>query len=364
MAKKASPKKGKGKKDSASPLKERNAEKVNNDENKEDNSLRADDENKTNDEVPAKTGSEKKSSPEEKKKDTDESKEEKKAEEDKNHSKKRKADDTVDDKADNTDITGGDNQKADATHNDDTADAMTTENDDEEDAKPAAKPTAETPAIDLTRPIKKARSAYFIFGDERRPEIQAKHKGEGVAVVARELGAQWNALSEEEKAPYQEKAALEREEVAKRLEQLKEAGIDLSTLPGAATANESDNALVFPLARMRKICKLDPEVKGMSKEALLLITKCAELVTAKLGIETVKIAQIQNRRKLLPDDVAEVCQSRDPFLFLRDDVRDLVREQVVQKQKEKENNGKTAKEAKAAANSKPLTAYFAAKSSS
>ena len=42
-------------------------------------------------------------------------------------------------------------------------------NDDNEDGKPAAKLD-----IDLTKPIKKARTAYFIFGDEKRAEIQAK----------------------------------------------------------------------------------------------------------------------------------------------------------------------------------------------
>ena len=118
---------------------------------------------------------------------------------------------------------------------------------------------------------------------------------------------------------------------------------------------------------MRRICKLDPDVKGLSKEALLLVTKCAELATGKLGIESVQVAQIQNRRKLLPDDVAQVCQTREQFLFLRDDVKDLVREQVVQKdQKDKEGNNPqsaSTKAAKAASNTKPLTAFFAAKSS-
>jgi DNA-directed RNA polymerase I subunit RPA43 len=191
-----------------------------------------------------------------------------------------------------------------------------------------------------------------------------QHKGEGVAVVAKELGKAWAAMTEEDKAAYQEKAAMEREQVAQQLEQLKEAGIDIAALPGSALQNEAinPNALVFPLARMKKICKLDPEVKGLSKEALLLVTKCAELATEKLGIEAVRVAQIQNRRTLLPDDVAQVCQTREQFLFLRDDVKDLVREQVVQKRKDNETNPPSAtssKAAKAASNTKPMTAFFA-----
>lgn len=173
----------------------------------------------------------------------------------------------------------------------------------------------------------------------------------------------WANLGPEDKEKYQEKAAMERQRVAEKLEQLKEAGVDLSKLPGAAQSTElraPSSSLILPLARMRKICKLDPEVRGLSKEALMLVTKCTELATAKLGIETVRVAQIQNRRKLLPEDVALVCGTREQFLFLRDDVRDLVREQVNQKQTEKEGNGDGNKKVsnQAASNTKPLTAFF------
>ena len=72
------------------------------------------------------------------------------------------------------------------------------------------------------------------------------------------------------------------------------------------------------------------------------------------------VAQVQNRRKLLPDDVSQVCSTREQFLFLREDIKDLVREQL----KEKEAAGanlttkKSAVAEAAAANSKPLTSYF------
>jgi hypothetical protein len=51
------------------------------------------------------------------------------------------------------------------------------ENDEEDSQQDAAPPSANSVdklAIDLTKPIKKARTAYFIFSDERRAEIQAK----------------------------------------------------------------------------------------------------------------------------------------------------------------------------------------------
>ena len=243
--------------------------------------------------------------------------------------------------------------------------ASTEHNDNEDDAKPAAKKITELPPdFDLTQPIKKARTAYFIFMEARRPEVQEKLKGEGVAKVAKELGHIWSTMPAEEKEEFYEKAALEREQVAQKLEQLAAAGIDLHTLPGAATATAADSgsALTFPVARMRKICKLDPEVKGLSKEALVLVTKCTELMTSKLGIETVRVAQIQNRRKLLPEDIAQICGTREQFLFLREDVKDLVREQVIQNEKDSKMKPSTKSQAAAAAasNSKPLTSYFSA----
>eukprot|EP00546_Thalassionema_frauenfeldii_P014820 CAMPEP_0178907442 /NCGR_PEP_ID=MMETSP0786-20121207/7375_1 /TAXON_ID=186022 /ORGANISM="Thalassionema frauenfeldii, Strain CCMP 1798" /LENGTH=331 /DNA_ID=CAMNT_0020579245 /DNA_START=57 /DNA_END=1052 /DNA_ORIENTATION=- len=198
------------------------------------------------------------------------------------------------------------------------------------------------------RPIKKARTAYFIFADDKRPEVQAKNPGEGVTVIARALGQLWQTLSEEDRAVYQEKAAEERERVAQELAKYNLDGIEI---PKPTT---DPNSLIFPVARIRKICKLDQDVSNLSKEATMLITKCAELATIHLGLESMKVAQLQNRRKLLPEDVAQVCATREQFLFLREDVKDLVREQKVANQSNKASGGSSSLAA-AATNSKPLT---------
>ena len=201
-----------------------------------------------------------------------------------------------------------------------------------------------------------------------------------MGVVARILGQMWSNLAPEEKRKYEEQAAMERDRYSKEMKQLEDAGMEISKLPGVAQPSENNpNGLTYPLSRVRKICKLDPEVRGLSKEVILLITKCAELATEKLGMETVRVAQIQNRRKLLPEDIAQVCSTREQFLFLCDDVKDLVREQVIhkkeetdKKKKEKEDTDlegsdgeqkdKPLTKAEAAArNTKPLTAFFSTK---
>ena len=76
----------------------------------------------------------------------------------------------------------------------------------------------------------------------------------------------------------------------------------------------------------------------MSKESALLITKATELFCTKLGKECVTMAQMQNRRKLMPDDVVEVCTMKEAFMFLKADLIDLRRAQQDEAiQKEKEN---------------------------
>jgi DNA-directed RNA polymerase I subunit RPA43 len=211
-----------------------------------------------------------------------------------------------------------------------------------------------------------------------------------VAVVARALGQLWTALTADDKLPYQQQAALEREQVAAATEAWNKVHGNSAAVDAAIGAAIDDNGntmhkdstqLIFPMARIRKICKLDPDVRGLSKEATLLITKCAELVTAKLGVESVRMATIQNRRKLLPEDVVQVCSAREQFLFLREDMVDLVRRSTQGKESNSgsgesgatkpssssalssSTNSKGAKDnALAAKNTKPLTAFFKAAS--
>mgnify|MGYP003471243130 CR=1 FL=1 len=175
-----------------------------------------------------------------------------------------------------------------------------------------------------------------------------------MAAVARALGQIWTSLSNEQKVHYQQQAAVEREAVAQATAAWTAAGGVVPSL--ATTTHTSTSELIFPVARIRKICKLDPDVRGISKEALVMITKAAELCVTKLGTECVKMAHLQNRRKLQIDDVAEVCGVREQFQFLREDITDLHR----QHQKMVKTMTTTTKKAvvEADKSTKRLTAYF------
>ena len=236
-----------------------------------------------------------------------------------------------------------------------------------EDTPVSSEPSAATSSPPM-RPPKRSRTAYFIFADEVRSEIVKEHPGEGVAAQAKRIGARWKATPDSEKERFREIAAKEKEAFVTAMAAYKEkyGEASLNDLPGGEGG--SGNDLIFPMARIRKIAKLDPEVKTLSKEALQLVVKSAELVLAKLGKESVKVARMQNRRTLLADDVAHVCTHRDVFSFLKEDIRDLTK-QLAQQKKEKssEDHAAVSKQdsarASAASGTKPLTSYFGAMAS-
>lgn len=191
-----------------------------------------------------------------------------------------------------------------------------------------------------------------------------QHQGEGVAAIAKAIGQLWSALTPSEKEEYENRAREERERVARDMQRLKDAGLwPDSSAAGDDGEGGDDDALIFPLGRIRKICKLDPDVKGMSKESALMITKAAELFTTKLGKECVTMAAMQNRRKLLCEDVVEVCSIKEAFMFLRPDIVDLKKEQMDElAAKEKENGkgggGGTGKAGDEGGSARTLDSYF------
>lgn len=51
---------------------------------------------------------------------------------------------------------------------------------------------------------------------------------------------------------------------------------------------------------------------------------------------------MQNRRKLMPEDVVEVCSMKERFLFLKDDIKDLAKEQRAKEREGERDGGKNA----------------------
>merc|ERR1719447_1117927 len=63
------------------------------------------------------------------------------------------------------------------------------------------------------RPI----TAYFFFAADRRPEIRAENPGCSITEVASLIGEQWRKLDDEDKHPYEEKAAKDKDRYLREL---------------------------------------------------------------------------------------------------------------------------------------------------
>uniref|UniRef100_A0A0N5ADQ9 High mobility group protein n=1 Tax=Syphacia muris TaxID=451379 RepID=A0A0N5ADQ9_9BILA len=68
---------------------------------------------------------------------------------------------------------------------------------------------------------KRALSAFFFFSHDKRPEVQQQHPEWKVGQVAQELGKYWKALSDEERAVYDQKAQEDKERYAEEMRNYK-----------------------------------------------------------------------------------------------------------------------------------------------
>ncbi|KAE9555650.1 hypothetical protein FO519_001121 [Halicephalobus sp. NKZ332] len=71
---------------------------------------------------------------------------------------------------------------------------------------------------------KRALSAFFFFSNEKRPEVQTGHPEWKVGQVAQELGRMWKALTDEEKAVYEQKANMDKQRYADEMKNYREQG--------------------------------------------------------------------------------------------------------------------------------------------
>merc|ERR1712166_149742 len=99
--------------------------------------------------------------------------------------------------------------------------------------------------------------------------------------------------------------------------------------PASGTIEESatlavpgdETNVIFPLARIKKIIKADPEVKTVNKEALQLIGKATELLLSELARAALNVAEKNKRKTVNYNDVATVVRTHEVFCFLEDTVR-------------------------------------------
>eukprot|EP01134_Creolimax_fragrantissima_P001915 CFRG1915T1 len=87
---------------------------------------------------------------------------------------------------------------------------------------------------------------------------------------------------------------------------------------------------ILPLARIKKIMKLDEDVKMISAEALILFSKALEIFIRELGMRSWGHTEENKRRTLQRNDIAMAVSRNDTFDFLidivpRDDIKSTKR---------------------------------------
>mmetsp|Transcript_298 Transcript_298/g.355 ORF Transcript_298/g.355 Transcript_298/m.355 type:complete len:350 (+) Transcript_298:125-1174(+) len=167
--------------------------------------------------------------------------------------------------------------------------------------------------------IKHPLSAWMIFSTENRELINKEQPSLTFTEVAKALGEKYRGISIEEKERLEGLAKAEKERYNREIQAAKAndllSGEDLhssSSSSGAATTE-----LSLPLGRVRKIVKLDNEVKAVNKEALVAIAKATELFIAYMGIRCTQTATQRGVRTVKDQDLVQTIHSLETMSFLR-----------------------------------------------
>mmetsp|Transcript_28661 Transcript_28661/g.85639 ORF Transcript_28661/g.85639 Transcript_28661/m.85639 type:complete len:252 (+) Transcript_28661:236-991(+) len=177
-------------------------------------------------------------------------------------------------------------------------------------AAPAMAILPPAPANEPLAPLKKAVSAFLHFCAAKREETKnALPEGTPIGEVTKALSEKWKALDDAGKKPYNEIAAADK---ARYEREKKERPPPAPKVEKPLEAHET----IMPVARVKKICKVDPDIKTVTKEATALLAKAAELFVEHLGAET---QNVSGKKTLRASDVAQAVHERADFAFLRVD---------------------------------------------
>lgn len=109
------------------------------------------------------------------------------------------------------------------------------------DKKPAKKKKEKVPG----QP-KRNLSSYFIYVRENREKVIADNAGISVTEITKILGAQWKALSADEKAPYEEKAAEDKVRYAREMDEFKKNGGEVKVPTKSKKSSEKKEKKASP----------------------------------------------------------------------------------------------------------------------
>jgi hypothetical protein len=154
--------------------------------------------------------------------------------------------------------------------------------------------SSEPAAPEERKKIKRAKSSYFWFIGERRGAVKEANPGLGLGPMQKLLAEEWKNLSDEDKLKYETLAREDKERYQTELaEQIERLGPEEKAGKGAPIGR---GELCFPLARVKKLIKQDPDVKNIAAAGAKLIAKATELFIAMLAEDAAAAAAANKRR--------------------------------------------------------------------
>lgn len=106
--------------------------------------------------------------------------------------------------------------------------------------------------------------------------------------------------------------------------------------PSGSSKQEKEGGLVLPLARVKKLIKLEADVKVVSNEAVFLIGRAAELIMEEMVAKAHASMSRDARKALLYKDIANAVQGWKPLDVLGDVVPQKVLASTLMQQQQQE----------------------------
>ena len=118
-----------------------------------------------------------------------------------------------------------------------------------------------------SKKLKKNQSAFMIYCNAHREQVKQEQPGLSMTELTKALAAKWRELEEPEKAQYTKLASDDKERYQREFKEQLAQGVSEAELRGTTQSNQEIPMweTVIPIGRVRRTCKLDPDVKNISK---------------------------------------------------------------------------------------------------
>jgi histone H3/H4 len=214
--------------------------------------------------------------------------------------------------------------------------------------------------------IRKPITSWMIYANENRERLSKENPGMSFTEIAKLLGEQYRLISEDERNRLNQLAAIDKERYASEMKAYEASGGHHDESKQGLGAE-----LVLSAGRMKRIIKLDPEVKSIGKDATAALARATELFIVHMVKKSLAVATSRGVRTVRDVDFIQAVHVQDSLEFLRLDfpkkaVMDALKvsSSHASKMKAMSNNGigkaqgSSSSSSSSAATGMPITSFF------